>query len=81
MAYSSGVIIAGAPQYRLGTYLSALANKITLDVITSGNHTEKDIEKLDMHLEKKIENINQRKAKIYFHFLQRSIRMKNILNI
>lgn len=68
LAQRNSIIIAGAPQYRLGQYLSAPANKITLDAIISENYADGNIEELDKHLEKKIENNHLKKQKVYLHF-------------
>lgn len=51
--FENAVIIAGAPQYRLGTYLDKSANRPNLiDII--GVYTPENIARLDLRLEEKI---------------------------
>lgn len=58
-------IIIGAPQYYLGRYLSAPANKITLDYIV-GNNTDAAVDELNNHLKRKISNIKN--TNVYLHY-------------
>lgn len=68
LSQKDSIIIVGAPQYKLGQYLSAPANKMTLNAIVSKNYEEGDIEELDKYLERKIENNHSQNQKIYLHF-------------
>ena len=53
--FENAIIIAGAPQYRLGTYLDKPANRPNLiDII--GEYTPERIAELDVRLENKIKN-------------------------
>ena len=58
-------VIAGAPQYYLGSYLSAPANRMTLKCI-SGEDTERAVAELNQHLKRKLPGLS--KTKIYLHF-------------
>ncbi|MBQ3010072.1 MAG: hypothetical protein IJD81_02645, partial [Oscillospiraceae bacterium] len=55
LEFKDAIIIAGAPQYRLGTYLDKPANRPNLiDII--GEYTPDNIAELDVRLEHKIKN-------------------------
>lgn len=55
LEFKDAIIIAGAPQYRLGTYLDKPANRPNLiDII--GEYTPENIAELDVRLEHKIKN-------------------------
>lgn len=58
-------VIAGAPQYYLGFYLSAPANRITLKWI-AGENTERAVAELNQHLKRKLPGLS--KTRIYLHF-------------
>jgi len=66
--FENAVIIAGAPQYRLGTYLDKPANRPNLiDII--GEYTPENIAKLDVRLERKIkENVLACTQTCYLHY-------------
>lgn len=66
--FENMTIIAGAPQYRLGTYLDKPANRLNLiDII--GEYTPENIAALDVRLEEKIENNPYAKTQtIYLHY-------------
>lgn len=66
--FENAVIIAGAPQYRLGTYLDKPANRPNLiDII--GEYTPENIAALDVRLEHKIkENTLANTQTCYLHY-------------
>ena len=66
--FKDAIIIAGAPQYRLGTYLDKPANRPNLiDII--GEYTPEKIAELDVRLEKKIKaNPFASTHTIYLHY-------------
>ena len=66
--FPDAIIIAGAPQYRLGTYLDKPANRPNLiDII--GEYTPEKIAELDIRLEQKIKaNSYAASQKIYLHY-------------
>lgn len=66
--FENAVIIAGAPQYRLGTYLDKPANRPNLiDII--GDYTPENIAQLDVRLERKIkENPFAKSQTCYLHY-------------
>lgn len=66
--FENAVIIAGAPQYRLGTYLDKPANRPNLiDII--GEYTTDNIAELDRRLEEKIKsNPYATSQTIYLHY-------------
>ena len=66
--FENAVIIAGAPQYRLGTYLDKPANRPNLiDII--GDYTQENIAKLDARLEGKIkQNPFAKTQTCYLHY-------------
>lgn len=66
--FQDAIIIAGAPQYRLGTYLDKLVNHPNLiDII--GDYTPENIEALDHRLEYKILRNPMAKAQTcYLHY-------------
>lgn len=66
--FENAIIIAGAPQYRLGTYLDKPTNRPNLiDII--GDYSSENIAKLDIRLENKIKNNSLAETqKIYLHY-------------
>lgn len=66
--FENAVIVAGAPQYRLGTYLDKPANRPNLiDII--GDYTAENIAVLDRRLEEKIKsNPYATTQTIYLHY-------------
>lgn len=62
-------IIIGAPQFWLGEYLSAPANRVTLEGICDGNNKNKVVSNLNERLKNKIDRDDcYRKQKIYIHY-------------
>ena len=66
--FENATIIAGAPQYRLGTYLDKPANRPNLiDII--GEYTPENIAALDVRLERKIKsNTLAPTQKLFLHY-------------
>lgn len=66
--FEHATIIAGAPQYRLGTYLDKPANRPNLiDII--GEYSPERIAELDVRLEHKIKNnVKAPSQRIYLHY-------------
>lgn len=68
LEFEQVIIIAGAPQYRLGTYLDKPFNRPNLiDII--GDYTPENIQQLDVRLEQKIkQNPFARSQTCYLHY-------------
>ena len=65
--YKNAIMIVGAPQYFLGRFLAAPANKITIDGMKI--ESQEDILEIDRRLENRIKNNkNSNCQKIYIHY-------------
>jgi hypothetical protein len=69
MDYPNSIMIAGAPQYKLGYYLTHRKSPELLNVVMGETYTQSDIDVLDAKIQRKINHSgSMHGGKIYLHY-------------
>lgn len=69
MDYPQSIMIAGAPQYKLGYYLTHRKSSDLLNIVMGENHTKSDVDALDAKIQNKIiQSGTTHGGKIYLHY-------------